>query len=38
MDEETLGMIIGFIIAAPIGAYFTYRFVKKRKRGGSDPR
>jgi len=38
MNEETLGMIIGFLIVAPITAYVVYRFIKKgtSRRKSSD--
>ncbi len=33
MNEEALGMIVGFIVVAPIAAFFAYRVIKKRAGG-----
>ena len=30
MNEETLGMIIGFLVVAPVAAYVVYKILKKR--------
>lgn len=36
MDEETLGMIVGFLVVAPIAAYVFYKILKKRMSGKND--
>jgi biotin transporter BioY len=36
MNEETLGMIVGFLIVAPITGYVVYKILKKRVRGKKD--
>ncbi len=33
MNEEALGMIVGFIVVAPIAAFFAYRIIKKHAGG-----
>ena len=38
MNEETLGMIIGFVIVAPIAAFVTYRYLKRRRDDEGDGR
>ncbi len=36
MNEETLGMIIGFLVVAPVAAYVVYKILKKRTPGKKD--
>jgi len=33
MNEETLGMIVGFLVMAPVAAYVVYRLLRKRTAG-----
>ena len=36
MNEETLGMIVGFVIVAPIAAFVVYRMMKRRSPAPED--
>ena len=36
MNEETLGMVIGFLVVAPITAYVVYKLIKKRAPGSKS--
>ena len=35
MNEETLGMIVGFLVVAPIAAFVVSKIIKKR--AGREP-